>query len=96
MSILEIIESREFDLAGWNVMRHPAFVRIYDGNCFALFTLKKSEFYDNTKGCCFTIKKVKDALTREIEKEGSLDKREVLSAKLEALEYAEDLTDKLD
>lgn len=96
MSILEILESREFDLAGWNVMRHPTFIRIYDGYGFTLFTLKKGEFFDNTKNCSFIIKKVKDTLTREIEHEGSLDKREILSAKLEALEYAESLTDKLD
>ena len=96
MSVLEIIESREFDLAGWNVMRHPAFIRIYDADGATLLTLKKGEVYDNLNDCYIPFSFIRNNLTREIEHEGSLDKRDMLSAKLEALEYAESLTDKLD
>lgn len=95
MSVLEVIESREFDIAGWMIKRHPAFVRIYDADGAVLFTLKRGEFYDNIKDCRFTIKAVKDTLTRDLAKEGSLDKFTILFVKLEALEYAESLTEKL-
>lgn len=96
MSILEVLESREFDLAGWNIMRHPAFVRIYDADGAALLTLKKGEVYDNPNDCYILFSFIRNNLAREIEREGSLDKRDILSDKLAALEYAEGLTDKLD
>lgn len=96
MSILEVLESHEFDLAGWTIKRHPAFIRIYDADGAALLTLKKGEVYDNPNDCYIPFSFIRNNLAREIEREGSLDKREMLSAKLEALEYAEDLTESLD
>lgn len=96
MTDLETLESREFGLVGWMIKRHPAFVRIYNADGAVLFTLKRGEFYDNIKDCRFTIKAVKDMLTRDLAKEGSLDKFTTLFVKLEALEYAESLTEKLD
>lgn len=101
---LETLESREFNLVGWTIKRHPAFVRIYDIDGTVLYTLKKGEIYDNVKAaflnnrgnCRFTIKTVRNNLTRELDREGSLDKRDILSDKLAAFEYADDLTDKLD
>lgn len=101
---LEILESKSFELAGYKVVRHPAFIRIYDTDGTALFTLKKGEIYDNLKGaffnngrnCRFTIKTVRNNLTRELDREGSLDKRDILSDKLAAFEYADGLTEKLD
>ena len=53
MSVLEVIESREFDIAGWMIKRHPAFVRIYDTDGTVLYTLKKGEIYDNVKAAFF-------------------------------------------
>lgn len=93
---LETLESREFDLVGWTIKRHPAFIRIYDADGAVLLTLKKGEVYDNPNDCYIPFSFIRNNLAREIEREGSLDKREILSAKLEALEYAEDLTDRLD
>lgn len=93
---LETLESREFGLVGWTIRRHPAFVRIYDADGVVLLTLKKGEVYDNPNDCYIPFSFIRNNLAREIEREGSLDKREILSAKLEALEYAEDLTDRLD
>ena len=29
---LETLESREFDLVGWTIKRHPAFILIYDAD----------------------------------------------------------------
>lgn len=96
MISLRILETRSFKLAGWEVVRHPAFVRIYDEDGIVLFTLKKGEVYDNINDCYIPFSFIRNNLVREIEREGSLDKREMLSAKLEALEYADSLTDKLD
>lgn len=93
---LETFESSEFGLVGWTIKRHPAFVRIYDADGVVLLTLKKGEVYDNPNDCYIPFNFIRNNLAREIEREGSLDKIEILSAKLEALEYAEDLTDKLD
>nr|DAN66645.1 MAG TPA: hypothetical protein [Caudoviricetes sp.] len=93
---LETLESREFDLVGWTIKRHPAFIRIYDAGRAALLTLKKGEVYDNLNDCYIPFSFIRNNLAREVEKEGSLDKREILSNKLDALEYAESLTDKLD
>ena len=93
---LETLESREFGLVGWTIRRHPAFIRIYDAGETVLFTLKKNEVYDNLNDCYIPFSFIRNNLAREVEKEGSLDKRDILSAKLEALEYAESLTDKLD
>lgn len=93
---LETLESREFGLVGWTIRRHPEFVRIYDTDGVVLLTLKKGEVYDNPNDCYIPFSFIRNNLAREIEREGSLDKREILSAKLEALEYAEDLTDRLD
>lgn len=96
MGVLETLESREFNLAGWTIKRHPAFVRIYDADGAVLLTLKKGEVYDNFNDCYIPFSFIRNNLAREVEKEGSLDKRDVLSDKLSALEYAESLTDKLD
>lgn len=96
MITLEILETRSFKLAGWTIKRHPAFVRVYDADGMVILTLKKGEVYDNPNDCYIPFNFIRNNLAREIEREGSLDKREILSAKLEALEYAEDLTDKLD
>lgn len=96
MIIFDVLERRTFDLAGWKVFRHATFVRIYDKDENVLFTLKKGEVYDNVKGGCFPITRIMNILTREISREGSLDKREVLSDKLSAFEYAEVLTESLD
>ena len=96
MVSLKILETRSFRLAGWKVVRHPAFVRIYDADGVVLFTLKKGEVYDNPNDCYIPFSFIRNNLAREIEHEGSLDKREILSNKLEALECAESLTDKLD
>lgn len=93
---LETLESREFGLVGWTIRRHPAFVRIYDTDGVVLLTLKKGEVYDNPNDCYIPFSFIRNNLAREIEREGSLDKRDILSVKLEALEYAEDLTDSLD
>ena len=38
---LETLESREFNLVGWTIKRHPAFIRIYDADGATLLTLKK-------------------------------------------------------
>ena len=56
----------------------------------------KLRFLNNRGNCHFTIKTVRNNLTRELDREGSLDKRDILSDKLAAFEYADDLTDKLD
>lgn len=93
---LETLEVREFELARWTIKRHSAFVRIYDANGVVLLTLKKDEVYDNPNDCYIPFSFIRNNLAREVEKEGSLDKRDVLSDKLSALEYAESLTDKLD
>ena len=93
---LETLEVREFELAGWTIKHHSAFVRIYDANGVALLTLKKDEVYDNPNDCYIPFSFIRNDLAREIEREGSLDKRDILSAKLEALEYAESLTEKLE
>lgn len=93
---LETLESREFGLVGWTIKRHPAFIRIYDADGATLLTLKKGEVYDNLNDCYIPFSFIRNNLAREIEHEGSLDKREILSNKLDALEYAESLTDKLD
>lgn len=93
---LETLESREFNLVGWTIKRHPAFIRIYDADGATLLTLKKGEVYDNPNDCYIPFSFIRNNLTRELDREGSLDKRNILSDKLEALEYAEDLTDKLD
>ena len=93
---LETLESREFDLVGWTIKRHPAFILIYDADGATLLTLKKGEVYDNLNDCYIPFSFIRNNLAREIEREGSLDKRDILSDKLAALEYAEGLTDKLD
>lgn len=93
---LETLESREFDLAGWTIKRHPTFIRIYDADGAALFTLKKGEVYDNPNDCYIPFSFIRNNLTLEIDREGSLDKRDILSDKLAAFEYADGLTEKLD
>ena len=96
MVTLEVLESRTFDLTGWNVVRHPAFIRIYDADGAVVLTLKKGEVYDNLNDCYIPFSFIRNNLAREVEKEGSLDKRDVLSDKLSALEYAESLTESLE
>ena len=93
---LETLESREFDLVGWTIKRHPAFIRIYDAGETVLFTLKKDEVYDNRRDRYVSIDKMHNDLSIAMRKEWSLDEMDILSDIRRALEHAQALAETLE